>query len=260
MALSVKLYRVVGKRKDRRYVPIDLGRRGRRSKEDVTGPFYLRYGVKYESVGMDFKAAVEAMQRRQATLDGVCSGVTAKQDGDPNRKRVKDEIKKFLAKKSLLKDSKTVKAYIERLGYFLDWCERTGIKHLDQLTHGDELLPYVAFLRQRKTAKDTLFEPRYVYNIFQTCNTFLRANAILFAGEILGYGKERYTKAYGAAGTPDRVFIIASISKVIVATGAMVLKDRGRLALQDRVARFVPEFRCWLMVLAARPRDSRRMR
>jgi hypothetical protein len=31
-----------------------------------------------------------------------------------------------------------------------------------------------------------VFEPRYVYNIFQTCNTLLRANAILFAGEILG--------------------------------------------------------------------------
>jgi hypothetical protein len=34
MALSVKLYRVVGKGKDRRYIPIDLGRRGRRSKEE----------------------------------------------------------------------------------------------------------------------------------------------------------------------------------------------------------------------------------
>jgi hypothetical protein len=104
MALSVKLYRVVGKGKDRRYVPIDLGRRGRRSKEEVTGPFYLRYGVKYESVGMDFKTAVEAMQRRQATLDAVGSGAAVKQDGDPNRKRVVDEVKKFLAKKSLLKD------------------------------------------------------------------------------------------------------------------------------------------------------------
>jgi integrase len=37
-----------------------------------------------------------------------------------------------------------------------------------------------------KTTRDTLFDPRYVYNIFQTCNTFLRANAFLFAGEILG--------------------------------------------------------------------------
>jgi hypothetical protein len=37
MALSVKLYRVVGKVKDRRYVPIGLGRRGRRSKEESHG-------------------------------------------------------------------------------------------------------------------------------------------------------------------------------------------------------------------------------
>jgi hypothetical protein len=49
MSLSVKLYRVVGKGKNRRYVPID-GTAGSRSKEEVTGPFYLRYGVKYESV------------------------------------------------------------------------------------------------------------------------------------------------------------------------------------------------------------------
>ena len=32
MAFSVKSYRVVVKGKDRRYVPIDVGRRGRRSK------------------------------------------------------------------------------------------------------------------------------------------------------------------------------------------------------------------------------------
>jgi CubicO group peptidase (beta-lactamase class C family) len=56
------------------------------------------------------------------------------------------------------------------------------------------------------------------------------------------YGKERYTKAYGAASTPERVFRIASISKPIIATGAMVLKDRGKFALRDRVVRFVPEF------------------
>jgi hypothetical protein len=54
-------------------------------------------------------------------------GVAVKADGDPNRKRIVDEVKKFLAKKSLLKDPKTVKTYTERLGYFLDWCERSGI-------------------------------------------------------------------------------------------------------------------------------------
>jgi CubicO group peptidase (beta-lactamase class C family) len=57
------------------------------------------------------------------------------------------------------------------------------------------------------------------------------------------YGKERYTRAYGAAGNPDRVFIISSISKPVIAMGAMVLKDRGKLLFEDRVARFLPEFR-----------------
>ena len=52
---------------------------------------------------MDFKTAVEAMQRRHATLDSLGSGVAVKPDGDPNRKRIVDEIKKFLAQKSLLK-------------------------------------------------------------------------------------------------------------------------------------------------------------
>jgi hypothetical protein len=75
--------------------------------------------LKYESVGQDFKTAVEAMQRRQATLEVVGSGVEVKQDGDPNRKRVVDEVKKFLAKKSLLKDPKTVKTYTEAVGLLL---------------------------------------------------------------------------------------------------------------------------------------------
>lgn len=56
------------------------------------------------------------------------------------------------------------------------------------------------------------------------------------------YRTERYTKAYGAAGTPQRVFVIASISKPIIATAAMILKDQGQLALQDRAVKFVPEF------------------
>jgi CubicO group peptidase (beta-lactamase class C family) len=56
------------------------------------------------------------------------------------------------------------------------------------------------------------------------------------------YGKNHYSKAYGACGMPERVFAISSISKPIVATGAMVLKDRGELILQDRAAKFLPEF------------------
>jgi CubicO group peptidase (beta-lactamase class C family) len=56
------------------------------------------------------------------------------------------------------------------------------------------------------------------------------------------HGNERYTKAYGLAGTPDRVFSISSISKPIVATGAMMLKDRSQLTLSDRAVKYLPEF------------------
>ena len=94
--------------KDRRYIPIDLGRRSRRSKEkeEVTGQLCLWYEVKYESAGPDFPAAVGAMQRSQARLRRLGQGRGGQARGGPNRKRVVDEVKKFLTKKSLLKDPK----------------------------------------------------------------------------------------------------------------------------------------------------------
>ena len=41
----------------------------------------------------------------------------------------------------------------------------------------------------------------------------------------------------------DAVFRLASVSKLLVATTAMVLVGRGRLGLDDRVDRWLPEFR-----------------
>jgi beta-lactamase class C len=40
----------------------------------------------------------------------------------------------------------------------------------------------------------------------------------------------------------DTPFLIASITKPMTAAGVMVLRDRGELALDDRVERFIPEF------------------
>jgi CubicO group peptidase (beta-lactamase class C family) len=59
--------------------------------------------------------------------------------------------------------------------------------------------------------------------------------------DILYKGK-RFTKAYGEAGNADQIFVIASISKPIIATAAMIFKDRGELALEDRAVKYVPEF------------------
>lgn len=46
-----------------------------------------------------------------------------------------------------------------------------------------------------------------------------------------------------AAGAPaDAIFLIASLSKPIVALGALALVEQGRLSLQSRVQEFLPEF------------------
>jgi len=55
-------------------------------------------------------------------------------------------------------------------------------------------------------------------------------------------GAFAFQKAFGKAGSPDAVFLIASITKPMTATGLMVLSDRGELTLEDPVQRFIPEF------------------
>jgi CubicO group peptidase (beta-lactamase class C family) len=55
-------------------------------------------------------------------------------------------------------------------------------------------------------------------------------------------GGEPFRRAFGAAESDDAVFLIASISKPMTATGVMLLADRGELSLSDPVMKFIPEF------------------
>ena len=57
------------------------------------------------------------------------------------------------------------------------------------------------------------------------------------------HGSERFTMAFGTAASPSAVFRISSITKPMIATATMVLSDRGVLNLQNRVTKFLPEFR-----------------
>ncbi len=57
------------------------------------------------------------------------------------------------------------------------------------------------------------------------------------------YKGRRFTRAYGTAADADQVFIIASITKPIIATAAMIFKDRGQMTLEDRAVKYLPEFR-----------------
>src|SRR5437660_3723518 len=101
---KVSLYREVKTEQGRRYVMVDLERRGRRSADFYVGPFYTRAGGRYEYAGREFKAAVEAMRQKQATLDALSQGVAVKQDNASNRVRVTEAVRRFIAKKSLFKD------------------------------------------------------------------------------------------------------------------------------------------------------------
>ncbi len=53
-------------------------------------------------------------------------------------------------------------------------------------------------------------------------------------------GGEVHERAFGVK--PDAMFLIASITKPMTVTGAMVLADRLELSLSDPVMKFIPEF------------------
>ena len=54
-------------------------------------------------------------------------------------------------------------------------------------------------------------------------------------------GEMVFTQAFGAATTPDAMFLLGSITKPLAAIGVMVLADRGRLRLSDPAAKYLPE-------------------
>src|SRR5712692_2465623 len=59
---------------------------------------------------------------------------------------------------------------------------------------------------------------------------------------VVRQGKFVFSRAFGEARGADTVFLLASISKPMTAAGVMLLVDRGKLGLSDRVQKFIPEF------------------
>ena len=51
-----------------------------------------------------------------------------------------------------------------------------------------------------------------------------------------------FGQAFGKATTPDKIFLIASITKPMTAAGIMILVDRGELALGDPVHKYISQF------------------
>lgn len=67
------------------------------------------------------------------------------------------------------------------------------------------------------------------------------------SGELAGavlhvrHGKHITVEAFGAAKLSS-VFYLASLTKPMTATAVMILVDRGKVTLEDRVQKFIPEF------------------
>jgi CubicO group peptidase (beta-lactamase class C family) len=56
------------------------------------------------------------------------------------------------------------------------------------------------------------------------------------------HGKELFARSFGAAASPDAMFLLASITKTLTAAAVVTLVDREKLRLDDPVAKFIPEF------------------
>src|SRR5689334_10835129 len=60
--------------------------------------------------------------------------------------------------------------------------------------------------------------------------------------EPLAFGRRRLSEPL-AKTQPDGRFVIASLTKPIVATGVLALVEQGRIGLNDRVSEYLPEYR-----------------
>jgi CubicO group peptidase (beta-lactamase class C family) len=56
-------------------------------------------------------------------------------------------------------------------------------------------------------------------------------------------GKDSFTRAFGKAPDGEAMFLLGSISKAICVTALMTLFDRGEFKLEDRLGKFMPQFK-----------------
>ena len=126
------------------------------------------------------------MQRHERKLEYLAAGGKVKDD--PERKRISirtavdewiEDQKLFVGRDGQGMSRRTISAYRSRLSFFLEYCGAAST-YLDEI---DErcLKDYIKFLQ----ANNEDYSDRYVYNIFQTLNTFLRANGLVLAAPLL---------------------------------------------------------------------------
>jgi integrase/recombinase XerD len=133
----------------------------------------------FENVGKDALSAWQAKLTREALLNGVAGAAEQVANSKGKRVTVANAIEVFLEDVKAGKSVKTHQARKRMLDLFTESCSKT---YLDQITEGD-CQQFIRFLRKRY---DSAKGARTVYNVFQGLNTFLRANKIFIAGDLLG--------------------------------------------------------------------------
>src|SRR3954452_22089561 len=112
-------------------------------------------------------------------------------------------------------------------------CWPSGSGMLSLMTRRDLLFSGIAFaVRQGKLDEAS----RLIEN--RTADGFLSA-AVLHVRK----GTTDFQRAFGKAQAADAVFLLASITKPMTCTAAMILADRKELSIEDPVQKFIPEFR-----------------
>jgi integrase len=101
------------------------------------------------------------------------------------------ELQLFQGNDQQGKSEKTLRAYIYRLGFFLDFTAQDNLRYVDQIDR-KQLLRYVKFLRDHESDLDD----RTVHNIFETLNTFLRTRDIFHSRQNPGGTRLRRKKPY----------------------------------------------------------------
>jgi integrase len=111
-------------------------------------------------------------------MNGAAGAEEQKVKHNGNRVTVTDAIEVFLEDVKAGKSPKTHQARQRMLDLFTESCSK---QYLDQVNEAD-CQQFIRFLRKRyNSAKGA----RTVYNVFQGFNTFLRANKIFIAGQLL---------------------------------------------------------------------------
>ena len=102
-------------------------------------------------------------------------------------------------------------------------------------------------------ASATGFDPARLDRVYQRLDDWTRSGTLPAVGICVGRrGNSSEPKLFGRRGPEpddapiarDARFLVASITKPIVATAALQLIERGQLTLADRVVDFIPEFGC----------------